>query len=161
MFLQWNMKTGIMIDNPTGFIHVSTGETLPCLSHCKSSMTGMTVGQGSINCKSTWCWRLKKKKSKTNFSFFFNIYIKNNERFTDLSLIRTSSVYIKVLYRYKHLQPVHPYSAQHSKATLLSQYIISTVTCYLGRATSYWQHDIKVMSQVNNKNRICITNCEL
>lgn len=30
--------------------------------------------------------------------FVFNIYIKNNERFTGLSLVRTSEVCIKVLY---------------------------------------------------------------
>lgn len=30
--------------------------------------------------------------------FLFNIYIKNNERFTGLSLVRTSEVCIKVLY---------------------------------------------------------------
>lgn len=95
---------------------------------------------------------VKKKAGHKLFFFFFNIYIKNNERFTDLSLIRTSSVYIKVLYIYKHLQPGHPYFAQHSKATWLSQYIISTVTGYLRkshiRLTTY---DIKVMSQLTIK----------
>lgn len=30
--------------------------------------------------------------------FVFNIYIKNNEQFTDLSLVRTSEVCRKVLY---------------------------------------------------------------
>ena len=54
------------------------------------SITPLKVHKGSI--------LYSAEPTGHEVEFLFNIYIKNNERFTGLSLVRTSEVCIKVLY---------------------------------------------------------------